>query len=131
MRRYPPDDPLEWIRVARDDLAAALLGPDLLRPEILCFHAQQAAEKALKAVLIDRAIDFPYTHDIGELLATLEEAGVECAVASPEANRRTRYAVITRYPGLADPVTDEEYRVALGLAEAIVGWADGEVRGRD
>ena len=130
MQRYPPDNSREWIRFAKDDLNVALLGSDIRR-EILCFHAQQAAEKALKAALVERGIDFPYTHDIGELLAILEQAGVECAVASPEANRLTRYAAITRYPGLADPVTEEEYRVAVGLAEAIVEWADGEVGGRD
>ena len=85
MQRYSPDHPLEWIRVAKEDLGAAQLGTELLSPEILCFHAQQAAEKALKAMLVDRTIDFPYTHDIGELLATLEQAGLTYDVASPEA----------------------------------------------
>ena len=127
MQRYPPDHPLEWIRVANEDLVAAQLGTELLSPEILCFHAQQAAEKALKAVLVDRTIDFPYTHDIGELLATLEQAGLTYDVSSPEASRLTRYAVLTRYPGLADPITDEEYRAALELADEIVRWAESQI----
>ena len=103
----------------------------LVSPEILCFHAQQAVEKALKAVLVDRSIDFPYTHDIEELLATLEETGIRCPVASPEANRLTRYAVLTRYPGLSEPVTTEEYQSALRLAEKIVQWADDQIENRD
>ena len=81
----------------------------------------------MKAVLVDQSIDFPYTHDIGELLATLEQAGIRCEIASPEASRLTRYAVLTRYPGLADPITDEEYRTALELADEIVRWAESQI----
>ena len=88
------------MRLAIDDLAAAGLGPHLVSLEILCFHAQQAAEKALKPALIDRGVDFPHTHDIQELLSTLQEAGVHSASTSHEWNRLTRYAVLTRYPGL-------------------------------
>lgn len=131
MRRYPPDHPIEWLRFAKDDLNAARVGPDLISPEILCFHAQQAAEKSLKAVLIDQSADFPFTHDIGELLTILEGMGVSCVAGSPEANSLTRYAVSVRYPGLAEPVTLDEYRDALRLAEGIVAWADGQISRRD
>ena len=131
MSRYHPDHPLEWIRLAKDDLDTAQLGTDLVSPEILCFHAQQAVEKALKAILVDRSTDFPYTHDIEELLATLEESGVPCPVASPEANRLTRYAVLTRYPGLAEAVTVEEYQSALLLAERILEWANDQIENRE
>lgn len=117
------------MRFAKDDLDAALLGPELLAPEILCFHAQQAAEKALKAVLASREIDFPYTHDIGELVSTLEQNGVECTDISPEANRLTRYAVFTRYPGLSEPITNEEYLTAARLAEEMFEWADSQISG--
>lgn len=120
-----------WLGFARDDLDAARVGPNLISLEILCFHAQQAVEKALKAVLIDQSADFPHTHDIGELLSILEEVGVTYATGSPEANRLTRYAVSVRYPGLADPVTPEEYRDALRLAEEIFQWADATIRRRD
>ena len=133
MSRYHPDQPdhpLQWLGFAKDDLDAARLGTDLVSTEILCFHAQQAVEKALKAVLVGHSTDFPYTHDIEELLATLEEAGVSCPVASPEAIRLTRYAVLTRYPGLAEPVTSEEYQSALQLAEEIVQWADAQIENR-
>ena len=131
MRRYHPDHPLEWIRLAKDDLDTARLGTDLVSPEILCFHAQQAVEKSLKAVLVDRSTDFPYTHDIEELLTTLEESGVPCPVASPEANRLTRYAVLTRYPSLPEPVTIAEYLSSLQLAENIVQWAEDQIDNTD
>ena len=122
---------MEWLRFAKDDLNAARVGPDLISLEILCFHAQQAAEKALKAALIDQSTDFPYTHDMGELLTILEEIGISYTAGSPEANRLTRYAVSVRYPGLADPVTPDEYRDALRLAEGIVQWADAIIGRRD
>jgi len=43
--------------------------------EDLCFDAQQAAEKAIKAVMIKRRIEFPYVHDLTRLLGLLEQAG--------------------------------------------------------
>ncbi|MBW1960508.1 MAG: HEPN domain-containing protein [Deltaproteobacteria bacterium] len=39
----------------------------------VCFHAQQCAEKYLKAFLTFKNIDFPKTHDIGELLALVSK----------------------------------------------------------
>ena len=50
--------------------------PDILL-EDLCFDAQQAAEKAIKAVLVHRGIRFPKTHAIAELLSLAAENGVE------------------------------------------------------
>jgi hypothetical protein len=52
-RRFPPDDPREWLNRARSSLAKAAAAdiPEVYR-EDLCFDAQQAAEKALKAVLL-------------------------------------------------------------------------------
>ncbi len=46
--------------------------------EDLCFHAQQAAEKAIKALLIDRDIEFPYIHDIAGLFALLSPTKPWC-----------------------------------------------------
>ncbi|MBE3577175.1 MAG: HEPN domain-containing protein [Limnochordales bacterium] len=67
----------EWIRYAQSDLRAAerLLADDLVLAGISCFHAQQAAEKALKAVLVLYGIDFPRTHDL-VLLSRLLPRGV-------------------------------------------------------
>jgi hypothetical protein len=39
----------------------------------------------------------------------------------------TRYAVMTRYPGLAEPVTESHYWDAVVSAEAVVHWAEKEV----
>lgn len=67
--RFPPDDPREWLRSARSDLALAGAEVPGADPEGFCFHAQQAAEKAIKGVLLAHGIRFPYVHDLGALLA--------------------------------------------------------------
>ena len=73
IRRYPPDHPQEWLTHTRSDLAVAKTNiPDAL-PEVNCFHAQQAAEKALKAVLISLGATFDFTHDL-QYLADLVKA---------------------------------------------------------
>ena len=57
-----PGSPEDWLRYARSDLA---LAQQRQAPEILlatlCFHAQQAAEKSIKAVLVQRGMIFPYS----------------------------------------------------------------------
>lgn len=120
-----PDDPHEWLRRARSNLVRAqadirLAGVYL---EDLCFDAQQAAEKAIKAVLIGRSIRFPYVHDLTVLLGLVEQSGTTVPKAVREAGRLTRFAVVTRYPGIAEPVIQEEYERAIAIAEAVIDWA--------
>ena len=62
--RFPPDDPREWLNRAKGNLARAKAPVPGGYLEDLCFDAQQASEKAIKALLISRRIDFPYTHDL-------------------------------------------------------------------
>ena len=48
-----PGSPTDWLRHAYSDLALASITPSSqILLEQLCFHAQQAAEKALKAILV-------------------------------------------------------------------------------
>lgn len=124
-QRFPPDDPREWINRAKSNLARAREGLRIsgVYLEDLCFDAQQAAEKALKALLICRGVRFPYVHDLAEILGLVEQAGQKVPETVREAARLTRYAVVTRYPGLVEPVTWQEYEDAVTIAEAVVRWA--------
>ena len=72
-----PGSPQDWLRYARSDLAVARQSPaaDVLW-ETLCFHAQQAAEKSIKAVLVHRRTPFPYTHDLSDLVIRIEQSGL-------------------------------------------------------
>ena len=97
--------------------------------EDLCFHAQQAAEKALKAIYVAHNWTFRYVHDLEELLTGLQKNGLRIPEAIQHAAILTSYAVETRYPGMTDPVTAEEYRQAVSLAEQVVRWAEQMITG--
>jgi HEPN domain-containing protein len=57
------------IRKAENDCKVVSIGLDHGVPlDMLCFHIQQAAEKLLKALLAWRGVDFPFTHDLRDLL---------------------------------------------------------------
>lgn len=108
--QHPPDDPREWLNRARSNLVLARAAEEGIYLEDLCFNLQQAAEKAIKALLIKHGVAFPYVHDIGELLILLEDIGQSVPEVIRQSARLTRFAVFTRYPGLAPPIGYEEYR---------------------
>ncbi len=129
-KRFPPDDPREWLNRARSNLLRARSKTEGVYLEDLCFDAQQAAEKAIKAVLIHRHVRFPYVHDLTELLTLMERAGQTVPEGIKQAAKLTRYAVVIRYPGLAEPVSHEEYEEAVALAGEVIRWAE-EVIGKE
>ncbi len=65
-----------WLRYAEEDLTTieTLLRQPHVVPRHVCWFAQQAAEKTLKAVLVFLQIDFPRTHDL-DVLRNLVPAG--------------------------------------------------------
>lgn len=122
------DAPERWLENARADLALARvqLPPGGLY-EHLCFHAQQAAEKSIKAVLLAAGVDFPFTHDLQALLDLLPaEPPVPPVIA--QAVDLNPYAVATRYPGETEPATEDEHREAVRIAEAVLLWAESAIR---
>lgn len=123
--------PEEWLRRAKGNLARARQPkPREAFWEDLCFDAQQAAEKAIKAVLRFRGIDFPKTHDVRNLLTLLDSEGHVIPAAIWRAMDLTDYAVETRYPGPTEPVTQKEYREAVKMAERVVKWAEKIISGK-
>lgn len=116
--------PADWIRRAKSDLALARLpiAGDLVL-EDLCFHAQQAAEKSIKAILTAERISFPKTHNLYALFDLLPE-GTQLPPENARVARLTEYAVSTRYPGAEEPLTEEERHEALHLAESVLEWAE-------
>ncbi len=98
--RFAPDDPREWLNRARSNLALATGSSPEIYLEDLCFELQQAAEKAIKAVLLSRGVEPPYVHDLAVLVTLLSEDGVETPSAVQRCARLTVYAVEARYPAL-------------------------------
>jgi len=119
-----PGSPADWLRYAYSDLELARVGrPPKVLFEGLCFHAQQAAEKALKAVLIAKGISPQKTHNIRTLLDLLPQ-NVVAPQQVEDAGSLTDYAVMNRYPGDFESVDEEEYKQAVQLAESVVLWAE-------
>ena len=111
---------LEWVVKAENDLLNAAHTLKLGRrcpTDTVCFHAQQCAEKYVKALLVFRDVDFPRTHDI-EALASLLRGGPRLDVAPDDLTRLKRYATVTRYPG-AEAVTLAQARKAVAMARRI------------
>jgi HEPN domain-containing protein len=111
-----------WLHRAESNLRIARRGRgEGVFLEDLCFEVQQAAEKALKALLIYLSGDYPRVHAFALILEQLEQY-----VTVPESIREvvelTDYAVQIRYPGDYYPVSEEEYERALELAERVLRW---------
>jgi HEPN domain-containing protein len=89
---------------------------------VLGFHAQQAIEKWLKAVLARNAVDFEYTHDLRHLVALIDDAGIDFPFDTPAVVRLTEYAVPLRYDELLDTDTLDRDS-AVKLVAEIGDWA--------
>ena len=127
-RRPIPGSPQEWLARARGDLALARIPlPEGGFYEDLCFHAQQATEKALKALYLSRGWVFRYVHDLEELITGLRQHSLAIPAEIEDVVVLTSYAFEARYPSLGEPVTEEEYRQALNLAERVVHWVESLV----
>lgn len=121
--------PADWLERAKSNLTRARQPkPKGVFYEDLCFDAQQAAEKAIKALLIAEAVDFRFVHDIGELLRSLEKEGAAIPSTIRDAAELTEFAVEARYPGPFEPVTEDEWKRAVALAEKVVSWVAEQLR---
>lgn len=110
----------EWVTRAENDLLAATHLLKLARrapTDVTCFHAQQCAEKYLKALLAYRDIDFPKTHDL-DLLARRLPNGLRALFDVNALTALTPHATISRYPG-GEPVSLAAARRILASARRV------------
>jgi HEPN domain-containing protein len=120
----------EWFLRARSNMArikAGKVSTDILY-EDLCYDAQQAAEKALKALCIFHGIVFQRTHDIAYLLELLERGNVEIPAEVEKSKILTAYAVETRYPGDYTPVSEDDFKKAVKAAEIVFKWVEQSIK---
>lgn len=112
---------LQWLEFACRDLRAAraLEHAADSHTEAAVYWAQQAAEKALKALLVFERAMVPRTHDLAVLRA-LSQAYAEQGPERAELSVLTRQAVASRYPDMYVPLDGADARRALALAEAVI-----------
>lgn len=115
------------MRRARSNLVHARSRAEGVCFEDLCFDAQQAAEKAIKAVLVSVRARFPYVHDIQVLLGVLAAEGIPIPDRVMESVKLTPFAVGARYPSVSKEVTEQQYLDALDVASDVVAWADAQI----
>jgi HEPN domain-containing protein len=116
----------QLLGVARDDDAAARTLREAESPDsVVGFHCQQAVEKALKAVLAARSVEFPFTHDVGLLIQLCEDAGTPLPEALLDVDRLTPFAVHMRYGAIFGP--DLDLAVALGWVVETLSWAEQSI----
>jgi HEPN domain-containing protein len=111
----------------RDAVAVEKMAPDPeLADEVVGLHAQQAAEKYLKAVLAHRGITYRRVHSITYLLGLLEDHDVPAPPRAPELETLTPWAPQARYDHDADDATLDR-AIAVELVGAVREWADAEL----
>lgn len=114
----------EWVHKAENDLKNAahclLLGREA-PTDTICFHAQQCAEKYLKALMVMEGLPFPKTHNLETLISFLPVQ--LCPDLAPgEQSLLTDYATGARYPGW-DDISLTEARRAVALARRVRKFA--------
>ena len=119
---------IQFLSLAQDDayVCHTLLKDPDASSRIIGFHAQQAVEKAFKAILIGETIAPARTHDLTELAYTIEDNGITLPISVSKLAFLSPYAVTLRYGGEVDgALTPEE---ACDLMDVILqftkDWLD-------
>ena len=112
---------------AKDDktLLDEIILNEKVRDEIIGFHAQQAAEKLLKALLMAKNISYRRTHDLRELIDLIRDNDIEFPESLMEIRTLSPFAVEFRYDYI--PLEEEEEfnrQKALEMVQQLRKWVD-------
>lgn len=116
------ENAVEWLRDAESDFAiASVKRTTKMRYTHLCFHAQQAAEKALKALFVVMSMPYPRTHDLAFIIDSLPP---ETTIPPFLLNLPilTKYSVQYRYPGQSLTITSKDLKQAIELTDLTISW---------
>ena len=114
------DKVLQWLDYADEDLRLAKHARTMTSNcphRLIAYHAQQCVEKCLKAYLVFRGVDFPYTHNISRLLELCLDTDWQDTMR--DAEELTPYAITTRYPGQDEEVSADEADRAVEVADKV------------
>lgn len=115
------EDARRWLRFAREDLALAerCLVDWAEIPRHACLHAQQSAEKAMKATLVARGVDVPRTHDLG-VLRNLMPDDVASQLDPVRLQALSASLIPARYPGDGVEPAPDEARLGVETARTVL-----------
>jgi HEPN domain-containing protein len=110
-----------WLRKAEHDLLNIEnnLAAHNIPWDTVCFHAQQVAEKVLKAFLVFHGRDLSKTHDLVALLTHCAEYDAGLAALESDCRKLTSYGVAARYPGDLFEPSEAESRDVVAAAQRV------------
>jgi len=105
MKKNKEDIVNSWVKKADRDLEVAKRELELTDPltDIIYFHAQQAAEKYMKAYLIWLDIEFQKTHDVEDLVVVASKKDPPILKLKDSGAELSAFAVEARYPEFEEP----------------------------
>lgn len=128
--REPPESVSEWVDAANRDVTIVeqLLAQEDVVWTGICFHAQQAGEKYLKAMLVHQRVRPERTHDLSKLMRALRRAGIALEGLDADCELLAKYPVEPRYP--SEQVADSKSGLAAAAAmRRVVEAARRVIRG--
>lgn len=126
----PRDLALLFLRKAREDESIVLdLPSNVFVPEpIFGFHAQQVAEKLLKAALSIRAIPFRRTHQLRELMDALIDGGCQLPATLSDLDQLSPFAVELRYDDVpVGDVVELDREVVRSWLRLLRSWVEAQM----
>ena len=127
-------DVRRWVEKADNDLRNAVYTLTMKADcpfDTVCFHAQQCAEKYLKALLVAEGIEFPKTHDL-IILLNLVPKGISLPLSAADVHPLDRYSIEARYPGAWEPITrteaEDAARRASQARDAVIRFLPKDAR---
>jgi HEPN domain-containing protein len=120
-----------FIRIADRDITAFKVLKNVPATHIatVCFHAQQAVEKSIKAVLILHGVELRRTHNLRQLVSMLSDINITPPVSSDELQKLNPYAVTFRYDDREIELLSRDD--AENLVDTIRRWAGEQLNSSD
>jgi len=122
----------EWISIANEELMAAKYLEKLNLPRMVCYHCQQFVEKAMKAFLVEKDIEFHRTHNILDLKNMIVALGVDIPLNNDEAIflnsiYRSRYPAGLGLLPYGEP-NKKDCEKALDCATKMSDWLEKNIK---
>ena len=116
--RYQREEMAQWLAKARKDLTGVETRATDIDPDVRCYLAQAAAEKALKALLVAHGKPVRAEHDLVSLANEVRHAGepLPDSASDTHLGRLSVYGGAAQYPGWEGETTDDDVELFSKVA---------------